>query len=694
MKTRMYYKDISLAASRIIVMGWMLAGLPMAKAGAEGVIDELEAILPMVEAYEYGSSHVWLRDLQGIMTKVYKEPGLHGDAESLLVGVLEKEIPASAKQMICPFLAPIATARSIPLLQKMLTDERQSALALTVLQYIKDPAADQALVKSLPKTRSLTKTGILNVLGIRENPENLKVLKKLISDADPVVSQAAIDAVGKLKTLEGSLLLKKSYEKSDLSTKLKISDALLACADQMKLENAPEALSIYAAIYESDMKPSVRYAALRGIISLDEKYGERLLHEIINGGNPEYQTLVIPLVRSLGKEATMDIYIDKLPDLGEYQQMQLFTVLAARQIYDIKDFIKEATGNSNPDIRLGALTALKDVANAGDIEFIAQIASRSRGREQDMARECLAMIKGSEVDAVIIQGLQHPDPRVRQEYTRAIETRNMVDGVGSLLGLLQDPDRRVRLEAYRVLGILAGPDQMMNILDAALDAESAAERNEAEKTITLIAMKMTDEDHRIADILTLLPEVQEEASIVMLVLSLGDIGSQAGLPVILQHLRHENQSVQIAAIKSLSVWPDSAPLEELRNLVESTHDLKIHALAMNGYVRMIQIDQEMSEARKGEEITHAFELAESLDEKKLVVSGLSEIKSKEAFQMAVNLLQNTELRPEAEAAVSAIAGPMGNRYPEYTRSELNRIIETTDNTEFKERLLEILKWVD
>lgn len=207
-------------------------------------------------------------------------------------------------------------------------------------------------------------------------------------------------------------------------------------------------------------------------------------------------------------------------------------------------------------------------------------------------------------------------------------------------------------------------------------------------------MKMTDEDHRIADILTLLPEVQEEASIVMLVLSLGDIGSQAGLPVILQHLRHENQSVQIAAIKSLSVWPDSAPLEELRNLVESTYDLKIHALAMNGYVRMIQIDQEMSEARKGEEITHAFELTESLDEKKLVVSGLSEIKSKEAFQMAVNLLQNTELRPEAEAAVSAIAGPMGNRYPEYTRSELNRIIETTDNTEFKERLLEILKWVD
>ena len=57
-----------------------------------------------------------------------------------------------------------------------------------------------------------------------------------------------------------------------------------------------------------------------------------------------------------------------------------------------------------------------------------------------------------------------------------------------------DTDRKVRLESYQVLGKLADPDKLKEIIDLSLSATSPAERNEAERTITLVALKIENED--------------------------------------------------------------------------------------------------------------------------------------------------------------------------------------------------------
>ena len=62
--------------------------------------------------------------------------------------------------------------------------------------------------------------------------------------------------------------------------------------------------------------------------------------------------------------------------------------------------------------------------------------------------------------------------------------------------------------------------------------------------------------------------------------------------------------------------------------------------------------------------------------------------------MAVDLLENEDLQSEARAAISSIAGPLGRIHPEYTKAELRKLIDTTDDPEFKARLEEILKWMD
>jgi len=661
---------------------------------SEKIIADFKSTLSLVKQYDYGKSHAWLDGFQKTMTKVYNNPQIYGEVESLMIEALKTEALPAAKQMICSYMGPIASGKSLPVLIGLVMDEHLSAAALSVLQQIPDQAADETLLGALSAAEGLIQQGIINVLAVRKSPNAVNPLSELIFDTDISVGRSAVFALGKIGTDEACTTLEKAFQASEGLLKWDIADAWLTCADNMVPDKMNEALPIYNMVYESEAPPSIIFAAIKGIIRCDPENGMIILNQLFVNGDIEMQTLIIPLIGDLDKKADLSEFLKIMPRLEEYQQMQLFTVMADRQDLLVKDFVKEAVAHENPDIRLAALMALRDIASASDVEFLAAVASRSRGRERDMARECLAIIKGPEVDAEIIKGIQNPDPKIRLECIRSIGERNLKAGVDPVLGALEDTDRKVRLESYQVLGKLADQDKLNEIIDVSLGATSSAERNEAERTITLIALKIQNEDERADNILAVLPDVSDDASLVMLIQSMGNIGSKTALPVIQDFLNHKNADIQIAAIKALSVWPDSAPLDDLKQVVESSTDIKAHNLALRGYIKMIQIDNKMTEEKKFESCEYAYDLATNLDEKKIVVSGLSEIPSKGTFQMAVGLLQDPELRSEAEAAISSMTGSLGRNHPEYTKAELKKLINTTEDPKFKASLEEILKWMN
>ena len=658
------------------------------------IIEDFKTSLGLVNQYDYGKSHAWLDKFQKTMARVYNNPQIYGEIESLMVEALNSDLSPAAKQMICNFLGPIASGKSVSILKDMVKDVDLSSSALSVLQQIPHQAADQALLVLLPLTDGEVQQGIINVLAKRKYPAAVDPLEELIFDDDLNVSSTAVFALGQIGSEEACSILSKAFEKSESPLKWDVAEAWLICADKMSRIRTEEAFQIYVSIYEAEGPASLRYSALRGIIHCDPAYGQSQLNQLLETEGNEMQTLLIPLIYDLDGNADLSEFFAIMPQLDEYQQMQLFTVLADKQYLPVKDHVKAAVAHQNPDIRLAALMALRNIASAPDVDFLAEVAANTRGRERDMARECLAIMKGVEVDQKIVEGLNNEDPLIRRECVRSIGERNMKDAVGPVLESLGDTDRRVRLESYKVLGKLAGPEKLREIIDISVNATSSAERNEAERTITSIALKIPGEDERADDILAVLPDVKADAILEMLIESMGNIGCRTALPVIEGYLNHENPDIQIAAIKALSVWPDAAPMNVLKEVVESTEDVKAHNLALQGYIRMIQIDDKMTEDQKFEACKYAFGLTSTLVEKKIVISGLSEITSKGAFEMAAGLLQDPELQSEARAAISNMAGPLGRIHPEYTKTELRKLIDTTDDPKFKMRLEEILKWMN
>jgi hypothetical protein len=334
-----------------------------------------------------------------------------------------------------------------------------------------------------------------------------------------------------------------------------------------------------------------------------------------------------------------------------------------------------------------------EYAKSSDIVFLASFASKNKGRERELARICLNTMNGENVDEAILTVVQRACPEKRVELIRAMGYRNIVSGCDLLLITVKHQERKVRLESYKTLAKLGTPEYLPAIIELMMKADSNAERREAEKTITSIAETIPDASARSDEILKIIPEVTDLDALVSCINVLGNLGTEKSLPVLRDYLNNKENKIQIAAIKALSVWPDANPREDLRGVLLNTEDKKQHTLAMQGYIKLTNMDESLTEDEKVKLFEEALKLADDVNEKKIVLSGLAKANSLNALNLAVKLLSDAELKSEAEAAVIDISGDVGRINPEETRTILNLLLNETRNPDFKSRIEETLKWI-
>ena len=89
------------------------------------------------------------------------------DLEQQCVQVLTSNAPAKDKDAACQKLKTIGTARCVPALAGLLTDEQLSHSARYVLESMPSSAAGAALVGALDKTSGQTQAGIICSVGAR-----------------------------------------------------------------------------------------------------------------------------------------------------------------------------------------------------------------------------------------------------------------------------------------------------------------------------------------------------------------------------------------------------------------------------------------------------------------------------------------------------------------------------------------------
>ena len=181
--------------------------------------------------------------------------------QQLIVVLQDPNATFAGKQEACRMLWMIGTARSVPTLALMLPDAKLSNIARYALERNADPSAGQALRGALVTTKGETRIGIINSVGDRGDAEAVSALNLLAKNADPLVAEAAITALGKVGTEAALAALRTLPPDRPL-----VGHAMLRCAEHLAAGGRSAAAEkVYISLAGPNQPIVVQTEALRGL---------------------------------------------------------------------------------------------------------------------------------------------------------------------------------------------------------------------------------------------------------------------------------------------------------------------------------------------------------------------------------------------------------------------------------------------
>lgn len=422
----------------------------------------------------------------------------------------------------------------------------------------------------------------------------------------------------------------------------------------------------------------------------DQEIVDLLVGEL-KSGDRERQTGAIVLARDIPGPAVTRALTEALPELSAPIQVQLISALADRGDSAALPAVMKAIDVQDESVRISALKAIGALGDASSVPLLAEQAGQARGQERKAARDSLYRLRGPEVDAAIVKALVSASSVIKAELIRAVGERNITGGIQTLLTAARDEDRKVRLESFKVLKAVAGPNQLPDLVHLALNVASASDRTEVEKTVAAVAHKIENPAEQAAPVLAVWPEVKDVDNRASLLRILGRIGDNTALPTLRSALTSDKSDIRDAAIRSLADWPTSEPLADLLSVVQNSQDRVHRIVALRGFVRLIGLAEDLSEAQAIQSYRKAMELAPNADEKKRVLSGLASARTLSALTMAGEYLGDSSLQLEAESAAVQIAERIAGDHPGPCKDILAKVVQNTKNDVIRQQAQETIQ---
>ncbi len=467
----------------------------------------------------------------------------------------------------------------------------------------------------------------------------------------------------------------------------------------MKMKHAIRSLVLPHQLCLGGLKPTLRLL-LVGFCAVCLGAGEQqddaieIVLDILKGGEQEMQAVAIAMVKEMpGTEVTKAL-AKELPNLSATSQVQLLSALGDRGDAAALPAVITAVKAKDESVRIAALKAVGQLGDASSVDLLAQTAAATRGAEQKAARESLYRLRGPKVDEAVLAGIPKAGPKTKVELIKSTGQRNISAGVSTLLKTAKDSDRKVRVESFKVLKVIAGPEDLPALVELLLNLRSSSEAAAAQKMVAAVAHKIEAKDRQAEAVLAVLPSVKDVKKQCSLLSVLGKIGDSSALPQLVEALNSDNMESRGAAIRALAEWPTSEPAAEMLKAAQNSKDRAHRILALRGSIRLLGLDSNRAPEETIEMYKKAMTLAPDANEKRRVLSGLANTKSLGSLQIAADYLQDKNLFKEAEFAVVKIAGGIHDKFPQQTKDILEKILQTSKNDTLCQQAQEIINQIE
>jgi len=674
----------------------LLAGLtPNCQVAAVDVTKtDIETALKKLPDYSQVQGRKPLAAIETLVQQTYQQPELRIYLERQMVKVLKSETPWDVKQFICQQLWIIGTDESAPTLAKMLLDDQTVEMACYALRNHQSPIASKALIDTLGKIQGRSLLSVINLLGDRREKRSVPELLRITRGPDRGAAESAVVALGKIASEPAVTALRKLRSRRNAPMRLLVSQSYLQSAQELAHRGQMEkALVVYRELFEEDEVAWIRRGAMIGIMENGEAEAVPLVMAVLRGNEWKLKTAAIANSHLLKGQAVTKRLINEFKRSSPDVQVLLIEALAQREKELVLPILTESTTSRSSDVSVAAIRELGTHGTRSSVPVLVDVLSRGASKEQTQAASAsLRRIQGQGVEAAIVKSMSGAEISVRPELIRIIADRKIPDATDALLTQAVNSDADVAKAALKALGLMAGAENQSDLVRILTQLPNESVRPEAEMALLIVSRKIEKPLQQVKPILKSIENTRDVATKCSFLRVLGGLATDQAFTRIQKALDSKNSQIQDTALRTLVNWPDARAAEPLLRVFRSTDKESHRVLALRGFVRILGPGGELSAKAVANRYKEILKHARRVDEKKLILSGLATVRDAQALKLVLPLLEDEEVKEEAELAAIRIIHNLPRSA--LSKNDVQTVIERTKNSKRRHTLETIFKTLD
>lgn len=620
-------------------------------------------------------------------------------SEQQLLEVLKSGASLQEKDAACAELKRVGTARAVPALAGLLTDEDLSHSARYALESLPAPEAGLALIEALDLTKGLIQAGIIHSIGRRRETRAVAALSRLLTDPDKTVAGSAATALGRIGGAAATrLLLDVLSNTGPFAPRAAIIDALLTAANQELGEGRQDAASaIFAQLLSTPDPDHVRAAAYRGMIAAaSPSRAVELVRTAIAGHDEALRMAALEMARGLKAPEATQVLCGSAVNAAPPLKVALIEAL--RQRGDPAAAPSLAGMAKSPDqmVRVAALAGLGELGDDAAVPLLLEAAGASSEDEAWSGRQALLVLNRGDVTRVLISQLTGGKPAARTEAARALAGRNDKGASASLIAATRVNQDHVRGAVFTALGQLAEARDIPALVGLVAEAKDDALRDQARDALSAACLRLQSEGFRVdpKPIVDGIAGAGPQARAALL-LAGSMLADERLCAVLRSSLSDPDKDVRESAARALCETRDPRLLPDLLNLAKESADPAQRVPAVRGYVRLVTDTDNVpwSAVERVNALKEILPLARA-EEKWTILAGLAKWPDPGALALALPMLDDPATRAEAVQAASQIASGLAPVHHEHARMALEKVLAVASEPDQRESALSALKQID
>ncbi|NUO79696.1 DUF1080 domain-containing protein [candidate division KSB1 bacterium] len=577
-------------------------------------------------------------------------------AEAIIVA-LQSNAHAEVKTFLLRQLQLTGGKECVAALKSFLVDEKLCEPATQALLAIRAPEAELAFVQALTNSSGANRLTIIKALGELRSKAAVPELLKLARDKDRVVGGASQVALANTGELAAMPLLSEAVQSE--GSPQAMTNYLLFAQRRAEAGDKQTSATICREVLANHNGRFASHEQAKALSTLVTALGAEALPDLIATMEREdvrLQDAALQRAHEISGEAATAQWVNKMKHVAPPARARITTMLGEGGDKSALPVLREALRDTNAAVALAAIPALAKLGGKESVSELLQTLFSTQSAEQITAvKVALLALPLEPHHAKMIELLPNVAAPAKIALLEALASRNTHVAFEAVAARTNDDTRSVRLAAIRALESISQPNDIPRLLDLLLAATSESEISALQKAIVTVAAQILETDKR-ADAVLIKQKNTTAEQQPKLLQTLARVGGTKAFEVVLVETKSSNADIRDAAIRSLADWPEPNALPELLRLAREEQELSYHVLAMRGALRLLEAAQ-FSSAEKLRLYREAMSLARRVDEKKLALAGLANVKSIAALDFVSTFLDEDTLSLEAALAPIKIAEP-------------------------------------